>query len=125
MPGDPRGVRVVQRPALDQLQHPLGMVLGDVVEVVGHRFAYVEAAVGLEVVEDRRRQARVGLHPFQAKRPGQARAATLAGQATYVFVGIQRPVVHQRYRTFEIAAQKVPDRELRGAEAGEVLQRGH
>ncbi|MNO86940.1 hypothetical protein D3C76_783550 [compost metagenome] len=63
--GDPCGVPVVQRPAFDQVQHPVGMILGDVVEVVGHGFAYVQARVGLEVVEDVRGQCRIGLDGLQ------------------------------------------------------------
>ena len=63
--GDPCAVPVVQRPAFDQVQHPVGVILGDVVEVVGHGFAHVQAGVGLEVVEDVRGECRIGLDGLQ------------------------------------------------------------
>ncbi|MOA24279.1 hypothetical protein D3C78_1449520 [compost metagenome] len=65
------------------------MILGDVVEVIGHGFAHVQAGVGLEVVEDFRGECRVGLDGFQAERPGQAWPAAFTGQASYVLVVIQ------------------------------------
>ncbi|MNG05012.1 hypothetical protein D3C84_881820 [compost metagenome] len=67
MPGDPGGVFVFQWPALDQVEHPVGMVLGDVVEVIGHRLAHIRAGVGLEIVENGGGECRVGLDSFQAK----------------------------------------------------------
>ncbi|MNR36923.1 hypothetical protein D3C85_1549020 [compost metagenome] len=63
--------------------------------MVGYGLAHIKAGVGLEVVEDARRQIRVGLNLFQAKRPRQARTATFAGQAPDMLVVVQRPVAHQ------------------------------
>ena len=125
MAGDPGGVRVIQVPAFDQAEYPIRVVLGDVIEVVGHGFAYVEAAVGLEVVEDRRTQLGVGLHRGQAKRPRQARARAFAGEAAHVFVVIQRPRLHDRQGAFEVVEQEVSYGEFSRAKGGEVFERGH
>ncbi|MNR33782.1 hypothetical protein D3C85_1514850 [compost metagenome] len=89
------------------------MVLGDVVEMVGHRLAHIQAGIGLEIVENGGGECRVGLDSLQAKRPWQTRSAAFAGQAPDMFVGIQRPAMHLRQRGFQIPAQEVPDRELR------------
>ncbi|MNN31633.1 hypothetical protein D3C81_1453280 [compost metagenome] len=42
-----------------------------------------------------------------------------------MFVGVQRPVMHQLQRALQIGAQEMADGEFRGAERGEVLERLH
>jgi hypothetical protein len=123
MPRDPRGVRIFQRPAFEALEHPRGVQLGDVVEVVGHRLAHIKAIVGLERIEDGRGQLRVSHQRIEPERPGQARAAAFAGQAAHVLAFVLGPVLHHGQRAGRVLADELADGELRAAEGGKELQR--
>lgn len=125
MPGDPRGVRIFQRPAFQALQHPVRMGFCDVVQVVGHRLAYIQAFISLEVFKNGRSQAGIGHQRIEAKRPGQARAAAFTGQAPDMLAFITRPSLHHGQSARRVASQEFAYGELRSTEGGEKFQRLH
>ena len=105
-------VRGIQQPAAGRFRQHGGVVLADVVEVVGHRAAHIEFRVVLQQLQQGEHGARVLLECTQARRPGQARAGALRHQAAHMHVGVRRPSRQARQRGCGMALQKRADAEL-------------
>ncbi|MNN69132.1 hypothetical protein D3C81_1848920 [compost metagenome] len=125
MLGNPRRVLVLQRPTFNRVQHPPRMHFRHIIQMIRHGLAHIQTLIRLQPIQYPGRQLRIRLHRVQPKRPGQARAAAFAGQASNVVIFVSGPVVHPFQRALEVAAQKVADGEFGGAEGGEVLEGFH
>ena len=91
VPNDPVTPLVLAPPPGPHAPHDLlGVVLGDVVEVVGNGPADVELGIVLEGLEDRPDRARVRRQRTQLLAPGETRPCPLAAPAAYVGTGITR-----------------------------------
>lgn len=100
----------------------MGVVFGDVVEVVGDGFADVEGGVVAERVEDGGGGVWILNEGLEAEAPGEAGAGAFAGEAADVLIGVGGPGAHHLEGAFEIALDEGADGELGGAEAGEVVE---
>jgi hypothetical protein len=121
--GDPTALRGGgDVPGGEAVEHPVGVVFGDVVEVVGDGFADVEGGIVAQGVEDASGGLGVLHKRLQAEAPGEAGAGAFAGEAAHVLAGVGGPVVHHVQSAVEVALDEGADGELGGAEAGEVAE---
>src|SRR5688572_12602484 len=64
---DPCGVGLIERPALQPIEHPCRMILRNVVEMICHGLPDVEARVVPEVLHNRYYRRRIGNQGIQVK----------------------------------------------------------
>jgi hypothetical protein len=93
--------------------HP-GMVLGDIVQVVGDAAAHVLARVVLQRFEQRQRRPRIGDQELQLHAPRQARPAALADQAAHVRARVGEPATQRREGEVAVLEQERAQRVLGG-----------
>jgi|GEM_PF-4291238 len=99
------------------------MVLGDVVQVVGHRTCDVAFGVVLQGFEDGEDRRRVGDQRLQVAAPGQPRTNTLGAPATHVRVGVRGEFEQPGEGLVGFVLHERPHRELRGEALGEFGHR--
>ena len=121
--GDPLAVGCFgDVPGGEAVEDPVGVVFGDVVEVVGDGFADVESGVVAQGVEDGGGGVGVLDKGLEAEAPGEAGAGAFAGEAADVLAGVGGPGVHGVEGAVEVALDEGADGEFGGAEAGEVVE---
>src|SRR5687768_5869994 len=79
------------RPAAARLDHEVGMVLAQVVQVVGDASPHEARAVVLQELEQLEHPARVGFEPGNACGPRQAQPRAFRDEATHMWVLVPRP----------------------------------
>ena len=126
MPHDPLPLGAAALPpALGRLQHQGGVVLADVVEVVGHRAAHVQRRVVLQPLQQGKHRAGITLEGAQARGPGQARAAAFGHQAAHMLAGVVGPFSEPRQGGFGVVFQKRPDAEFGREPLGQCVLKLH
>ena len=110
-------------PAAADRDDGVGVVLGDVVQMVGDRAADVFGRVVPQPLDERQRRPRVGLERLQAHAPGQARPRAFRDQPAHMFVGIVGPAAQRRQREIRVRDQEWPDRELGRKQRRQPLER--
>ena len=118
-------VRRTVQPRLAQRKHPLGVVFGDVAQVVGHTAAHVQRWVVLQPLQNGQHRAGVLHKSSQAHAPGQPGAAAFRAQAAHMRVGVGCPFQQPGQRSGLVAHQKRPDGKLRAEAPGERMLRPH
>ena len=122
VPHDPGRTGIGAVPRLDAVEHPIGMILGDVVEMVRDGFPHVERGIGLQRFEDRRGQLGVFNDGFEPRAPRQTRSAAFAREATHVFALVVGPGLQERERAGRIALDERPHGKLSRTKRRKKLQ---
>ena len=118
--GRTKRVRDQPPPLLARAPHPatagrdehVGVVLADVVEVVGDRTAHVEGRIVLEQLEELEHRPGVGLEPRQPRCPRQPWTRALAHEPADVRARIPRPHTQARECPIGLGLEEHPDRVL-------------
>ena len=108
-------------PPASHLDDKVGMILGDVIQVVRNRSAYVLDRVILEFLEQHNHGTRVLLELLQPERPRQPGPGAFAHEPTYVDVGITRPYGESVERGASGIAERCANAELAGGPFGDLI----
>lgn len=121
--GDPGGVwAFTQGPGVEEIEHPSGVVFGDVVEVVGDGFSDVKTRVSAEVLEDGEDGGGIGDEGIEPEGPGETWAASLTGEAADVVVVIAGPSLHDGESAWEVLTEEGTDGELGRAKGSKIFE---
>lgn len=109
---DPSCMGIGLVPVLDEVKHVIGVVFGEVVEVVGDGLADVKGVVGAEGLEDGLGEGGVLEDGVEFKGPGEAWAAAFGGEAADMVAGVGSPGLHDGNGAGEVVAEEFADGEL-------------
>ena len=104
-------------------RHQLGMVLGDVVQVVGDAAAHVVAGVVLQRPQQRQGGRRVIDQRLQLQAPRQARPRALADQPPHMLAGVVDPACQRGERELRVPQHERAQRPLGGEALRDGVQR--
>jgi hypothetical protein len=117
--------RGVLEPPSTHRTHHRRVILGDVVEVVGHGPPYILLRVVSQDLQQLQHRRGVGLEHPQTTSPRQPRPRALRDQAPHVLVGVYKPTLHRLQRALRVLAEEGADGELTRPQPGHLSQRLH
>ena len=112
-------------PTFESLHNELGVVLGDVVEIIGNATTHEQDGVGLEEIEELDDGLWVVDELVEAHAPGEAGAGSLGDEASDVGILVAGPALQLLERLLREGLEEGPDGELGGEALGHVEEGVH